>query len=93
MFDEVNGEDGSGIVHEQELNSFEEDIPTNVSVGDKVELKINGKGFWAEVTGVTGSDVDGFSLDSLETSNGVEIDLGDELQFSLSNIARCLHSG
>lgn len=93
MFDEVSGEDGSGIVHEQGLTSFDDEIPTDVSTGDRVELQINGAGLWAEVTVSNGHNLEGLSLDALEASNGTTIEIGDELQFNLSNIARCKHSG
>lgn len=87
----MSGEDGSGIVHEQTPSSFEKEIPTSVEIGDKVELKINGIGFWAEVTSSNGHDLEAFSLEALEFSDGANVDIGDELHFNLSNIARCKH--
>lgn len=92
MFDEVSGEDGSGIVHEQELASFDEEIPTIVSPGDRVELQLDGSNFWVEVTASNEDSLEGLSLEPLEASNGIAIEIGDELQFNLSNIARCKHT-
>lgn len=92
MFDEVSGEDGSGIVHEQELASFDEEIPTIVSPGDRVELQLDGSSLWVEVTTSNEDSLEGLSLETLEASNGIAIEIGDELQFTLTNIARCKHT-
>ena len=92
MFDEVSGEDGSGVVHEQEQSCFGEEIPTSFNRGDIVELQIASVRFWAEVTTSNGRHIEISALEKLNASNGAMMDIGDVLQFNLSNIVRCKHA-
>jgi len=92
MFDVISGENGSGIMHElEQMDSFEDEIPTRVNIGDTVELQINGARFLAEVSGIDGTEVEGVALKSAGDLDDQYVEKGQELQFSLMHIVRCIH--
>lgn len=52
----------------------------------------SGIGFWVRVTAETGSDLEGISLESLDAPDGVDVNSGDTLQFSLMRIDQWSHA-
>jgi len=90
MFDEISSDDGSGIGFSNHNGDACEGIDCEVREDDEVELTSEGAKISAMVTNITGNSVTGQIL-ALPFGADLELELGDVVEFTLSNINQCSH--
>lgn len=90
MFDEVNDNDGSGVGFSNKDGSFCDGIECEVRENDEVELSIDGARIVVTVTEVTGQEVTGV-ISSVPFGVDLQIEAGDSVDFTISNIIQCAH--
>ncbi len=92
MFDAVSGEDGSGIVYVRPLAPEDASLPACISLGDTVELFINGEGVFAIVTDCFGDSVEGVITEIPDSSINSGLEVAQVVRFGLAHISRCFQS-
>ncbi len=91
MLDLASGEDGSGIVHEQELDSCDSEVSCEIEVGNTVELFVGGENIFARITDIDNPGIEGVVTKIPFASTNTGLEEHEIAQFGLANISRCIH--